>query len=176
MHGGYRVTLMASLLLCGAQGAAPAQAPTPISVPESAQAAIEGGVASKKTLTLAGAQKIAAAAQAIAVANKFRQSVAVLDDGGNLLVFYRMDGAQLAGFRVAMAKAHTALEFQGPSKSFADRILAGQTNVLGLPGAAPIDGGVPLIQDGQIVGAIGVTGASPTQDGQTAVAAAATLR
>ncbi len=174
MRSGYRLMIAASLLFCVAQ--APAQTPPPISIPESAQAAIEGGVVTKKTLTLAGAQRIAAAAQAIAVANKFRQSIAVLDDGGNLLLFYRMDGAQLAGVRVAMAKARTALEFQGPSKSFADRILAGQTNVLGLPGAAPIDGGVPLIQDGQIVGAIGVTGASPTQDGQTAVAAAATLK
>ncbi len=133
-------------------------------------------LADKKVLTLAGAQQIAAAAQAIAVENHYRQSIVVLDDGGNLLVFYRMDDAQLAGFQVAMAKARTALMFQTTSKSFADRVLAGQTNVLGLPGAAPIDGGVPLVHDGKIVGAIGVTGASPTQDGQTATAAAATLQ
>ena len=133
-------------------------------------------LADKKVLTLAGAQQIAAAAQAIAVKNNFRQSIVVLDDGGNLLVFYRMDDAQLAGFQVAMAKAKTALMFQTTSKSFADRVLSGQTNVLGLPGAAPIDGGVPLMHEGKIVGAIGVTGASPTQDGQTATAAAATLQ
>jgi glc operon protein GlcG len=131
--------------------------------------------ADKKVLTLAGAQKIAAAAQAIAGSKNYRQSIVILDDGGNLLVFYRMDGAQLAGIQVALAKARTALQFQTTSKSFADRILAGQTNVLGLPGAAPIDGGVPLMHDGQIVGAIGVSGASPAQDGETATAAAATL-
>lgn len=130
----------------------------------------------KKALTLAGARDVAAAAEAIAVRNSFRQSVVVLDDGGNLLLFHRMDGAQLAGFEVAMAKARTALFFQTPSKSFADRVLAGQTNVLGLPGAAPIDGGVPLMHDGQIVGALGVTGASPAQDGQTATEAANALK
>ncbi len=133
-------------------------------------------LADKKVLTLAGAQQVAAAAQALAVTNGFRQSIVVLDDGGNLLVFYRMDAAQLAGFQVAMAKARTALLFQTTSKSFADRVLAGQTNVLGLPGAAPIDGGVPLMHDGRIVGALGISGASPAQDGQTATAAAATLR
>ncbi len=133
-------------------------------------------LADKKVLTLAGAQQIAAAAQAIAVKNNFRQSIVVLDDGGNVLVFYRMDDAQLAGFQVAMAKAKTALMFQTTSKSFADRVLAGQTNVLGLPGAAPIDGGVPLMHEGKIVGAIGITGASPMQDGETATAAAATLQ
>ncbi len=129
----------------------------------------------KKALTLAGAQKLAAAAQAIAVSKNYRQSIVVLDDGGNMMVFYRMDGSQLAGIEVALAKARTALLFQTTSKSFADRVLAGQTNVLGLPGAAPIEGGVPLLHDNAIVGAIGVSGASPAQDGETATAAAATL-
>ena len=129
----------------------------------------------KKALTLAGAQKLAAAAQAIAVSKNYRQSIVVLDDGGNMMVFYRMDGSQLAGIEVALAKARTALLFQTNSKSFADRVLAGQTNVLGLPGAAPIEGGVPLLHDNAIVGAIGVSGASPAQDGETATAAAATL-
>ena len=86
-----------------------------------------------------------------------------------------MDGAQLAGIQVALAKARTALLFQTTSKSFADRVLAGQTNVLGVPGAAPIDGGIPLMHEDKIVGAIGVSGASPAQDGETATAAAATL-
>ena len=150
------IMLAATVLLATAQGA-PAQ------------------LADKKVLTLAAAQKIADAAHTLAVTNKYKQCIVVLDDGGNLVVFYRMDDAQLAGFQVAMAKAKTALMFQTPSKAFADRVLAGQTNVLGLPGAAPIDGGVPLMHDGKIVGVIGVSGASPTQDGQTATAAAATL-
>ena len=131
--------------------------------------------ADQKILTLAGAQKLAAAAQAIGASKHYRQSIVILDGGGNMLVFYRMDGAQLAGIQVALAKARTALLFQTTSKSFADRVMAGQTNVLGLPGAAPIDGGVPLLHDGAIVGAIGVSGASPAQDGETATAAAATL-
>ena len=107
--------------LCGA-AAQPAPGDAPV-------------LADKKALTLAGARKVAATAEALAVRNGFRQSVVVVDDGGNLLLFHRMDGAQLAGFEVAMAKARTALFFQTPSKSFADRVLAGQTNVLGLPGA-----------------------------------------
>ncbi len=157
-----RNILVAAMALAGLMG-------------QGAHAQTAASFADKKMLTLAGAQKIADAAHALAVANNYRQSIVVLDDGGNLLVFYRMDGAQLAGFDVSMAKARTALMFQTTSKSFADRVLAGQTNVLGLPGAAPIDGGVPLLHDGRIVGAIGVSGASPTQDGQTATAAAAGL-
>jgi uncharacterized protein GlcG (DUF336 family) len=133
-------------------------------------------VADKKALTLAGAQKIAAAAQAAAVSNHLKQSIAILDDGGNLLVFYRMDEAQLAGVQMAVGKARTALNFQGPSKGFADRIAAGQMNVLALPGMLPADGGLPLMYEGKIVGAVGVSGASPTQDGQTAATAAAALR
>ena len=132
-------------------------------------------LADKKVLTLSAAQKLAMAAQTIAVSHNYRQSIVVLDDGGNMLVFYRMDGAQLAGIEVALAKARTALMFQTTSKSFADRVLMGQINVLGLPGAAPIDGGVPLIHDNAILGAIGVSGASPAQDGETATAAAAVL-
>lgn len=151
-----------------------------VGLPAAGQPVPEGGgsaqLAVKMTITLSGAQQVAAAAQAIAVRSGFRQSIVVLDDGGNLVVFYRMDAAQLAGFEVAMAKARTALFFQTTSKSFADRVLAGQVNVLGLPGAAPIDGGVPLMHDGHLVGAVGVSGASPAQDGQTATEAATALK
>jgi glc operon protein GlcG len=133
-------------------------------------------VADKKVLTLAGAQAIVEAALSAANSNQLRQSIAVVDDGGNLLAFARMDDAQLAGVQMAIGKARTALMFQGPSKGFADRIAAGQLNVLGLPGMLPADGGQPLVYGGKIVGAIGVSGASPAQDGQSAVKAAATLR
>jgi glc operon protein GlcG len=133
-------------------------------------------VVDKKALSLAGAQKIAEAAEAAAISNHLKQSIAILDDGGNLLVFFRMDDAQLAGIQMAVGKARTALNFQGPSKAFADRIVAGQTNVLGLPGMLPAEGGLPLMYDGKMIGAIGVSGASPTQDGQTAATAAATLK
>jgi glc operon protein GlcG len=133
-------------------------------------------MADKKALTLQEAQKIAAVAEAAAVKNHLRQSIAIIDDGGNLLVFYRMDNAQLAGVKMAQGKAHTALFFQSPSKAFADRITKGQTNVLDLPGLLPADGGLPLMYQGQLVGAVGVSGASPTQDGQTAAAAAAALQ
>jgi glc operon protein GlcG len=130
----------------------------------------------KKAMTLQEAQKIATAAEAAAVKNHLRQSIAILDDGGNLLVFYRMDNAQLAGVAIAQGKARTALFFQGPSKAYADKIDKGQTNVLDLPGLLPADGGVPLMYQGQLVGAIGVSGATPTQDGQTAATGAAVLQ
>jgi uncharacterized protein GlcG (DUF336 family) len=133
-------------------------------------------VADKKVLTLAGAQGIVAVALAAAKANQLRQSIAVVDDGGNLLAFVRMDDAQLAGVKMAQGKARTALMFQGPSKGFADRIAAGQVNVLALPDMLPADGGQPLIYAGKLVGAVGVSGASPAQDGQTAVKAAASLQ
>jgi glc operon protein GlcG len=133
-------------------------------------------VADKKVLTLAGAQGVVEAALALAKSNQLRQSIAVVDDGGNLLAFVRMDDAQLAGVQMALGKARTALMFQGPSKGFADRIAAGQLNVLDLPDMLPADGGQPLLYEGKIVGAVGVSGASPAQDGQTALKAAASLQ
>lgn len=164
-----RAPLAAGLLLLAGVARAAAQ-PAPAGPPG------DGALVSRSVLTLAGARKVEAAAEAHAAAHGYKQSVVVLDGGGNLVVFHRMDDAQLAGFRVALAKARTALEFRGPSKGFADRVLAGQVNVLGLPGAAPIDGGVPLMHGTELVGAVGVTGASPAQDGETAVAAAAAIQ
>jgi glc operon protein GlcG len=141
-----------------------------------AQGAQAQAVADKKVLTLAGAQRIVEAALAVAKSNRLRQSIAVVDDGGNLMAFVRMDDAQLAGVQMAVGKARTALLFQGPSKGFADRIAAGHLNVLALPDMLPADGGQPIVVGGKIVGAVGVSGASPTQDGQTAVKAAASLQ
>ena len=161
-----RALFAAWMLLAGAAGAAAQPAPP----------SADGALTTRSELTLAGARMVEAAAEAYAASHGYKQSVVVLDGGGNIVVFHRMDNAQLAGFRVALAKARTALEFQGPSKGFADRVLSGQVNVLGLPGAAPIDGGVPLMHGTELVGAVGVTGASPTQDGETAVAAAAAIR
>jgi glc operon protein GlcG len=140
-----------------------------------AQGAWAQTVVDRKALTLAGAQGVVEVALAAAKVNQLRQSIAVLDEGGNLVAFARMDDAQLAGVQMAIGKARTALMFQDPSKDFADRIAAGQLNVLALPGMLPADGGQPLIYDGKIIGAVGVSGASPTQDGQTALKAAASL-
>ncbi|TDV33626.1 uncharacterized protein GlcG (DUF336 family) [Paraburkholderia caballeronis] len=137
---------------------------------------VQAQIADKKALTLAGAQGIVEAALAEAKSSQLRQSIAVVDDGGNLLAFVRMDDAQLAGVQMAVRKARTALLFQGPSKGFADRVAAGQLNVLALPDMLPADGGQPLVYGGKIVGAVGVSGASPAQDGQTALKAAASLQ
>lgn len=127
-------------------------------------------------LTLAGAQGLVEAGLAYAHAHHLRQSIAVIDAGGNLMCFVRMDDAQLAGMKMALGKAKTALLFQEPSKGFADRVAAGRLNVLALPDMVPADGGLLLVHDGRIVGAIGVSGAAPEQDGQTAANAAASLR
>lgn len=122
----------------------------------------------KNALTLADAKKIAAAAEAEALKNNWRVTIAVLDDGGNLLFLQRLDEAPLGSIVVAQEKARTALLFKRPTKVFEEIIASGRTAMLTLPGATPIEGGLPLLNNGQIIGAIGVSGAQSPQDAQIA--------
>jgi glc operon protein GlcG len=95
--------------------------------------------------------------------------------GGNLVLFQRIDGTQFGSADVAIGKARTAIAFRRPTKVFEDRVAEGFTPLLGLPESIPVEGGVPLIVSEQIVGAIGVSGGSPAQDGQVALAGASAL-
>ncbi|HUG73633.1 MAG TPA: heme-binding protein [Steroidobacteraceae bacterium] len=129
----------------------------------------------RKTLSLADAKKVAAAASAKAVAEGWTVVIAVHDHGGNLLYLERADGAQLGSIMVAQEKSRTALMFKRPTKLLEDSVLAGRVNMMSLPGITSVEGGVPLVLEGEIVGSIGVSGVQSSQDGQVAAAGAAVL-
>jgi len=135
-------------------------------------------VVEKKALTLEGAKKVIAAAEAEAVKNRVGCNVAVVDDGGNLIAFHRIDPTFPAGARVSIGKARTAALFRQPTKNFEDVITQkGRTSMIALDDFTPLQGGVPIIVGGQIVGAVGVSGASSAdQDEQFAKAGAAALK
>ena len=126
-------------------------------------------------LSLEDAKRVAAAARAEAEKNGWAIVIAVVDDGGHLIYLERMDGTQKASSRIAEAKGRTAILFKRPTKAIEDNVLEGRTVMMGLPGAVPLEGGVPLLKDGQFVGGIGVSGVQSFQDGIVARAGAAAL-
>jgi glc operon protein GlcG len=125
---------------------------------------------SHPALTLERATRIADAAQAEATRNKWNVVIAVVDAGGYLVHLRRLDGTQLGSVAVAEEKAKSAVLFRRPTKAFADAVASGRTGVLRLPGAIPIEGGIPLMVGDQAVGAIGVSGVTAEQDGLIAQA------
>jgi uncharacterized protein GlcG (DUF336 family) len=127
-------------------------------------------LATKKTLTLDAAKTIAAAAEAEAKKNNFTMVICVVDDGGHVIYLEKMDGTQLGSIQVAQDKAQTALNFKRPTKALEDAVAGGRNAVLKLTGAIPIEGGIPITIDGQIIGAVGVSGGSSPQDAQVAAA------
>jgi glc operon protein GlcG len=126
-------------------------------------------------LSLDDAKRVAAAARTEAQSNGWAVVIAVVDDGGHLMYLERMDGCQKASSRIAEAKGRTAILFKRPSKAIEDVVLEGRTVMMGLPGAVPLEGGVPLIKDGVFLGAIGVSGVQSFQDGVVARAGVAAL-
>ena len=129
----------------------------------------------RKTLSLADARKIAAAASAKAQAEGWTVVIAIHDNGGNLIYLERADGTQLGSIVVAQEKSRTALRFKRPTKVLEDTVLAGRVHMMSLPGITSVEGGLPLIVDGEVVGSIGVSGVQSSQDGQIAAAGAAVL-
>ena len=125
-----------------------------------------------KGLTLEMARKCIAAAEAEAKKNNWNQAIAVVVDGGYLMAFARMDNTQIGSVRISIEKARAANNFRRPTKAFADRLAGGDTGVLGLPGAIPSEGGIPLMLDGKIIGAVGASGGTSAQDGQASKACA----
>jgi uncharacterized protein GlcG (DUF336 family) len=126
-------------------------------------------------LTLDAATRVATAAQAEAVKNNWAVVIAVVDAAGHLVHLRRMDGVQLGSVLVAQEKAKTAALFRRPTKAFAEQVAGGATGILGLPGVVPIEGGVPLLAGGTVIGAVGVSGVTSAQDGVVANAGAVTL-
>src|ERR1051325_9548932 len=130
----------------------------------------------KKTLTIDGARKVIAAAVSYAKKNNAPGgAIAVVDDGGNLMALERLDGTFAAGANISIGKARTAVLFKRPTKAFEDIIKNGRTAMVALPDAyfTPLQGGVPITIDGQIVGGVGVSGASSAQqDEELAMAGA----
>jgi glc operon protein GlcG len=124
------------------------------------------------------AKKTASAAVAEARKNNWTMAIAVVDTAGNLVYFEKMDGTQTGSVNVAIEKARSAALFKRPTKSFQDTVAQGGVGLrmLGLPGAVPVEGGIPLIESGKIIGAIGASGGTSEQDGQTAQAGANTVK
>ena len=133
-------------------------------------------LAIKTALTLDAAMAVAETIQAGATRDELAFVVAVVDDGGHLLVLTRMDGVQIGSIDVAILKARTAIRFKRPTRIFQDAIDSqGRTTLLSIPDGLPLDGGVPLIVGGEVVGAVGVSGVSDELDGDAAREGAAFL-
>jgi len=128
-----------------------------------------------QAISVETARKLAATAAAEGKKNGWNVAVAIVDTAGDLVFFERMDNTQAASSIVAQEKARTAARFKRPTKAFEDAIAGGRQAILGLPGVTPLEGGLPLVIEGKIVGAIGVSGATSPQDGVCAQAAADTL-
>ena len=139
-------------------------------------AAMGTEVTDRKTLTLDGARRAIAAAVAQAHKNHAGGVIAVVDDGGNLMALERVDGTFAAGANISIGKARTAALFQKPTRAFEEIIAKGRTAMVALNDFTPLQGGVPITIDGQIVGAVGVSGAANAQqDEELAMAAAAAV-
>lgn len=145
-----------------ALGAVAQQAPLPYGAP----------------ISLENAKKAAAATAAEARKNGWFMGIAVVDPNGDLIYFERMDNTQIGSVHIALRKAETAAKFKRPSKVFQDLLAKGDnfTYLLGLEGAMPVQGGLPIVMDGRIVGAIGVSGATGDQDTQCAQAGLEALK
>ena len=125
-------------------------------------------------ISLADAKRVIDAAEAEASANRWAMVIAVMDSSGHLVALHKMDHAQFGSVTIAQAKAQTAVDFKRPTKVFEEAVAQGGLGLrlLSTPGLCPLDGGIPLLGEGKVVGAIGVSGAQSTQDGQVAAAGA----
>ena len=150
------------VLALGLSGSAAAQMPNPYGPP----------------ISLEAAKKVAAPALAEAAKNNWAVAVAIVDPSGNLVYYEKMDNTQLASAHIAVEKARTAATFKRPTKALQDSLATGAENlrILTFSGAVASEGGIPLVLDGKIVGAIGVSGMTSAQDAQCAKAGADSLK
>jgi len=130
----------------------------------------------RKSLSLDDARKAAAAAVAEAKKNKWIMAIAVVDDGGHLIYFERIDETQVGSIGIAIGKARTAAIFKRPTKALEDAINAGQHAILTYPNTLPREGGLPIFADGKVLGAIGVSGGKSSEDSQVARAGVDALK
>jgi len=121
-------------------------------------------------ITVDQAKKIAAGALAESKKNSWRMAISIVDNHGFPVYFERMEDTQTASIQIALDKAKTAAMFRRPSKAFEDGIAKGRVALLGLSGATPIEGGLPIMVDGRVIGGIGVSGMNSDQDAQAAQA------
>ncbi len=128
----------------------------------------------KTILGLDDVKRVVAAAEAEAKRNNWNVVIAVVDDGGHLMYLQR-EKVQLGSIDVAITKAKVALMFRRPTKFWEETVASGRQGYLSMPGMLPIEGGVPLMHNGEIVGAIGISGVKSSEDGQIAQAGAAAL-
>jgi uncharacterized protein GlcG (DUF336 family) len=130
---------------------------------------------SVSVISAQAAAKAIAAAQAEATKNGWNVSITVVDPNGDLVAFARMDAAPISSIDVSLGKARTAARFRRVTRYYDSVAVNGRPQVMGLPGVTPIEGGVPVVVNGAVVGAIGVSGATSAQDAQCATAGAATV-
>lgn len=129
----------------------------------------------KFVLTLADAKRVAAAAAEEAQRNGWSVVIAIVDDAGLLVYLERLDGVQPASCDIAQAKARAAALFRRPSKALEETVAGGRVALLSLPHIIPVEGGLPLVHEGQVIGAIGVSGVQSFEDGIVAKAGADAL-
>ena len=129
-----------------------------------------------KYITLEGAKKAMAAAEAEAQKNSWNVAIAIVDAGANLVLFQKMDQTQLGSVNIAIGKAQTAVNFKRPTKALEDMIVGGRQVFLAIEGITPLQGGVPVMVDGKLIGAVGVSGVMSSQDEQVAQAAVNVLQ
>jgi len=130
------------------------------------------------SISLEAARKISALAVAEANKNGWKMAIAVVDIAGDLVYFEKMDGTQVASVNIAQDKARSSVRFKRPTKAMQDVLAGGGAGIrfLALQGAIPVEGGLPLVMDGKIVGAIGASGGTSDQDGQAAKAGADSVK
>jgi uncharacterized protein GlcG (DUF336 family) len=131
---------------------------------------VQSQTADQKVLTLEGAQTIADAALAEARRNSWNVAVAVVDAHGELVLFVKMNDVQQGSVDIALGKARTAARMRRPTKALDDAITGGRLALLGVDGLTPLEGGVPILFEGKVIGAVGVSGMSSAQDAQVAAA------
>ena len=167
-----RMLALACALAAFALAAGPASAQQPAGTQQPAPPPPYG-----PPITLEQAKRVMAAAELEAAKNSWQVAIAILDSGGNMIMFHRVDNAQLSATTVSEGKARTALQFKRPSKALDDAIAAGGAGLrlLAVKDITPLEGGLPVILDGTIIGAIGVSGALSSQDAQVARAGAAAV-
>lgn len=129
-----------------------------------------------KYITLEDAKKAISAAESEAGKNNWNVAIAILDAGGHLIMFQRMDDTQIGSVNIAMGKARTAVNFKRPTKAMEDIVAGGRIAFLAVEGITPIQGGLPVVVDGKVIGSVGVSGVQSSQDEQIAQAAVNVLQ
>jgi glc operon protein GlcG len=133
-------------------------------------------LATTKALTADAVKAVLTAAEAKARANSWNVSIAVVDPAGDLLGFLKLDGAATGTVQIAQGKARTSARFGRPSKVYADRITENQLNFLSVDGVVALQGGLPIVVDGRVIGAVGVSGVTSAQDEEVAAAGIAAIK